>query len=275
MLDEVVPVADLRVGDVITYMPPAGDHLITHRISWIGRDDAGRRIFRTKGDANPVADPWTFRLDQPTQARVRVGVPYAGYALTALGRRDVRMFVIALPALLIAGFSLARLWRQLGAEAQRGAGGGGVSRALARPARAVGAATGGVVVVGRRLHRESTSPTTIGAAADFNTVAVSLGTVDTPLTGTVALSATASSNRGVAYVKFQYAPSGTTDWVDVCTDTTSAYSCPWNTTAVADGTYDVRAYATDTRRLHARLGQHRARRSTTTRWPSRSPTRAP
>ncbi len=119
VLDEVVPVADLRVGDVITYMPPAGDHLITHRIAWIGRDDGGRRIFRTKGDANPVADPWTFRLDQPTQARVRVGVPYAGYALAALGRRDVRMFVIALPALLIAGFSLSRLWRQLGAEAER------------------------------------------------------------------------------------------------------------------------------------------------------------
>jgi signal peptidase I len=122
VLDEVVPVADLRVGDVITYMPPAGGrvgHLITHRISWIGRDDAGRRIFRTKGDANPIADPWTFRLDQPTQARVRVGVPYAGYALSAMGRKDVRMIVIALPALLIAGFSLARLWRQLGAEAER------------------------------------------------------------------------------------------------------------------------------------------------------------
>jgi hypothetical protein len=29
------------------------------------------------------------------------------------------MFVIALPALLIAGFSLSRLWRQLGAEAER------------------------------------------------------------------------------------------------------------------------------------------------------------
>ena len=118
VLDEVVPVGDLRVGDVITYMPPAGDHLITHRISWIGRDDAGHRVFRTKGDANQIADPWTFRLDQPTQARVRIGVPYAGYALASLGRRDVRMIVIALPALLIAAFSLSRLWRQLGAEAQ-------------------------------------------------------------------------------------------------------------------------------------------------------------
>jgi signal peptidase I len=119
VLADVVPVADLKVGDVITYTPPAGDHLVTHRISWIGRDDAGQRIFRTKGDANPVADPWTFRLDRPTQARVRVGIPYAGHALSALGRRDVRLFVIALPALLIAGFSLSRLWRQLGAEAQR------------------------------------------------------------------------------------------------------------------------------------------------------------
>jgi signal peptidase len=96
-------------------MPPAGDHLITHRIAWIGRDQQGQRVFRTKGDANPVADAWTFRLDRPTQARVRLGVPYAGYALSALGRRDVRMLLIALPALLIAGFNLAGLWRRLGA----------------------------------------------------------------------------------------------------------------------------------------------------------------
>jgi len=118
VLDEVVPVRELGVGDVITYMPPAGDHLITHRISWIGKDATGARVFRTKGDANPVADGWTFRLDRPTQARVRAGVPYAGYALMALGRRDVRMVLIALPALLIAGFSLAGLWRRLGAMAE-------------------------------------------------------------------------------------------------------------------------------------------------------------
>ena len=114
VLDEVVPVGELKVGDVITYMPPAGDHLITHRIAWIGHDPSGARAYRTKGDANEVADPWTFRLDEPTQARVTAGVPYVGYALSALGRRDVRMGLIALPALLIAGFSLAGLWRRLG-----------------------------------------------------------------------------------------------------------------------------------------------------------------
>ena len=47
-------------------------------------------------------------------------------------------------------------------------------------------------------------------------------------------------------MEFQSAPAGTIDWVDVCTDTGSAYSCTWDTTAIADGSYDVRAFATDT-----------------------------
>jgi signal peptidase len=115
VVDDVVPVSSLKVGDVITYLPPAGDHLITHRLAWIGLDPTGARIFRTKGDANPVADPWTFKLDRPEQARVRFGVPYAGRVLTALGRRDVRLALIAFPAVLIAFFNLAGLWRRLGA----------------------------------------------------------------------------------------------------------------------------------------------------------------
>jgi signal peptidase I len=121
VIDDVVPVADLEVGDVITYTPPAGDHLVTHRIAWIGRDAQGRRLFRTKGDANPVADPWTFRLDRPKQARVLFGVPYVGFALAALGRRDVRMALIGLPAGAIAAFSFVGLWRKLGALEETGA----------------------------------------------------------------------------------------------------------------------------------------------------------
>jgi signal peptidase len=121
VLDEVVPVADLKVGDVITYLPPRGsgpDHLITHRIASIGRDATGARVYRTKGDANPVADPWTFTLGQPTQARVRAGVPYVGYVLMALSRKDVRLWIVAAPALLIALFTLASLWRALGDAAR-------------------------------------------------------------------------------------------------------------------------------------------------------------
>jgi signal peptidase len=120
VLDEVVPVSELRAGDVITYRPPAGagpEGLVTHRIAEISRDELGRRMFRTKGDANRSADPWTFALPKGEQARVRAGVPYAGFALAALGRRDLRMLIIGLPAGLIALMSIAGLWREAGIEA--------------------------------------------------------------------------------------------------------------------------------------------------------------
>jgi signal peptidase len=118
VFDEVVPVAELRTGDVITYRPPAGSGpagLVTHRIAEIRRDASGP-VFRTRGDANPVADPWTFRLSAPRQARVVAGVPYVGYALAALSDRRVRMLVVGVPAMLIALSALAGLWREAGAE---------------------------------------------------------------------------------------------------------------------------------------------------------------
>jgi len=105
VFDDVVPVSDLRVGDAITYTPPSGSGpsgRITHRIVWIGSDQFGRPALRTQGDANEAADPWTFTLDGPTQARVAFHVPYVGYVLSALAIRQARMLLIGLPALLIA-----------------------------------------------------------------------------------------------------------------------------------------------------------------------------
>src|ERR671932_2582733 len=70
--DRVVPTRSLNVGDVITYDPPAGGPagLVTHRIASIRTGPGGVRVYRTKGDFNPTADPWTFTLTNPTQARV-------------------------------------------------------------------------------------------------------------------------------------------------------------------------------------------------------------
>jgi signal peptidase I len=120
VLDEIVPVADLTVGDVITYRPPAGsgpDGLVTHRIAAITTGKAGERVFRTKGDANRSADPWTFSLAKGEQARVTLGVPYVGFAVAALSRKELRMVVVGVPAALIAMVSLAGLWREAGVEA--------------------------------------------------------------------------------------------------------------------------------------------------------------
>jgi signal peptidase len=113
VFDHVVPTSALKVGDVITYRPPGDsgvDHLITHRIHAITVHQ-GMRVYRTKGDANAVADPWTFTLPNATQARVSFHVPYAGFAVAALSDRRLRMLVVGLPALLIAVSSLASLWR--------------------------------------------------------------------------------------------------------------------------------------------------------------------
>jgi len=122
VFDREVPVADLEVGDTITYQPPPGtfsDDLVTHRIAWIGSDEQGARVFRTKGDANPSADPWTFSLDKPDQAKVEFSVPYVGYLLAALSIPAVRTLAIGIPAVLVAFLILAGIWRDAGEEARR------------------------------------------------------------------------------------------------------------------------------------------------------------
>jgi signal peptidase len=105
--EEVVPVNDLRVGDVITYQPPADsgiDHLVTHRIVSIRGD-----VFRTQGDANADIDPWTFQLTSTAQSRVTFSVPFVGYVFIALQDRALRMILVGIPAGVIALVSLAQL----------------------------------------------------------------------------------------------------------------------------------------------------------------------
>jgi hypothetical protein len=87
---------------------------------------------------------------------------------------------------------------------------------------------------------------TFTAAADFNTVAVSLTDPGSPLRGSVPVTATAASDRGIASVVFATAPAGTSTWTTACTKTVAPYTCTFDTTAVADGLRDVRAVATDT-----------------------------
>jgi chitinase len=87
---------------------------------------------------------------------------------------------------------------------------------------------------------------TFNSAADFNTVSVSLLDPGSPLRGTVSLSATAASDRGIASVRFQSAPAGSGSWSDICTDAVAPYTCSFDTTTVGDGQHDVRALATDT-----------------------------
>jgi hypothetical protein len=103
-----------------------------------------------------------------------------------------------------------------------------------------GAAPSGATFVASSVNPGNT----FAAAADFNTVAVSLADPGTPAHGPVTLAAIASSDRGIDHVTFQRAGAG--GWTDVCSDTTAPYTCDLDTTATADGPLDVRAVASDT-----------------------------
>lgn len=103
--EKEVPVDELAVGDVITYQPPADagtSDLVTHRIVSARLDENGNRVFRTKGDANAVVDPWEFGLTTDTQPVVDFAVPHAGHVFIALADREVRMALVGGPASLIA-----------------------------------------------------------------------------------------------------------------------------------------------------------------------------
>lgn len=114
VFEQTVPVSDLAVGDVITYVPPAEsgvETLVTHRIVEIDGDE-----FRTRGDNNARPDPWTFQLTDATQPRVVASVPYIGYAFIALTDRVTRLVVIGVPAGIIALMSLSEV---VGADRRR------------------------------------------------------------------------------------------------------------------------------------------------------------
>ncbi|WP_345800900.1 signal peptidase I [Microbacterium sp. AZCO] len=116
VLERQVPVADLRVGDVITYLPPADSgvtELVTHRIISIEQsaDGSGLLVFHTKGDANASADPWTFTLADTVQPRVEGWIPAVGWIFIALSARGIRMLAIGVPAAFIALLFLRDLVR--------------------------------------------------------------------------------------------------------------------------------------------------------------------
>jgi signal peptidase I len=118
--EEKVNVADLAVGDVITFKPPPQynvQNLVTHRIYSISTLDDGRRAFQTKGDNNDAPDPWTMTLDSSVQPRVAFHLPYVGYIYIALSHWWVRFALIVLPLLACAIWIIVILWREAGREA--------------------------------------------------------------------------------------------------------------------------------------------------------------
>ena len=66
------------------------------------------------------------------------------------------------------------------------------------------------------------------------------------LRGTVTLNAAATDPAGMQSVVFERRLATGSTWTAICTDTATPFTCAFNTTGVAAGSYDLRARALDT-----------------------------
>lgn len=102
----VAPLAALRVGRVAVFHPPGQPKIIyLHRVIWLAHH-AGHVLVRTKGDANPVPDPWTLVLRGRSIFIVRGAIPDAGWVAlwvhSSQGRAVILMVAGLLAMLLVA-----------------------------------------------------------------------------------------------------------------------------------------------------------------------------
>jgi signal peptidase len=104
---------DLKVGQIITYHIPVDDHRVeSHRVIWVGRDTDGTVLFRTKGDANQGADPWTARAEGADVWRVASVLPLAGDVIRFMRQPMVQVALTrVLPVLLVVSV-LITVWRR-------------------------------------------------------------------------------------------------------------------------------------------------------------------
>ncbi|MDR6986932.1 signal peptidase I [Paenarthrobacter nitroguajacolicus] len=91
----------------------------------------------------------------------------------------------------------------------------------------------------------STTTASTSRTVDNTIASISLEDPGAYLTGTVSLTAAANSTAGIASVRIQVAPTGTTSWTTLCTTAAAPYACSWNTAGYANAAYDLRAVLTD------------------------------
>lgn len=79
------------------------------------------------------------------------------------------------------------------------------------------------------------------------TVAISQPSAGATVSGSaVAVTASASSPRGVASVSIQFRSGSTGAFTEICADSSSPYACPsWNVSALPNGPYELRAVMTE------------------------------
>jgi signal peptidase len=101
---------ELREGDVIMYRIPEEDRrVVAHRVVEIV-EGGEQPVVRTQGDANPVPDPWSARLEGDTLWQVRGSVPAVGHAMQALRQPWLRSLSVGVVPAVLAVLWLRDIW---------------------------------------------------------------------------------------------------------------------------------------------------------------------
>jgi signal peptidase len=110
VINSKVSPADVRVGDIVTFSDPEGTgKLITHRVRRMRIADGTAHVV-TKGDNTNSVERWDIPASG-SFGRVEYRVPLLGFLVFWLHGPFARIGLIVIPALLLAGFELWRIWR--------------------------------------------------------------------------------------------------------------------------------------------------------------------
>ncbi|MFB7252283.1 signal peptidase I [Microbacterium sp. NPDC056234] len=102
------PIADIRVGDVVTYQLHSGQpEVVTHRVVAVGVDGTGERILTTQGDANNVADAAPVREVQIRGILV-YAIPWLGW-INIWATPSVKSVVVAIIGILAIAWGVMAL----------------------------------------------------------------------------------------------------------------------------------------------------------------------
>jgi signal peptidase I len=110
VINSRVSPAEVRVGDIVTFNDPEGTgKLITHRVRQLRIVDGTAKVV-TKGDNTNAVERW----DMPATGslgRVEYHVPLLGFLVFWLHGPFASLALIVIPAVLLAGLELWRIWR--------------------------------------------------------------------------------------------------------------------------------------------------------------------
>jgi signal peptidase len=109
-ITQTIPTRQLKVGDVAVFHPPFLNNVTyIHRIISISKSSNQQYLIRTKGDDNPIADPWLLRITSKNAYVTRFTLPFIGYVAVWVHSYSGRKFLLMIAGILAIIFIMSIL----------------------------------------------------------------------------------------------------------------------------------------------------------------------